>query len=129
MEYVTIEQLNELRIIMTNWWIILASITCMWCSSSIIIELAKIYAFKGDVKEVFRSIFNILKTLIYMIPMGMISLIANGLYNNSSFNLDLICKITVITVATISILISIIYRLYNKKLINNLNKDKEEDLK
>ena len=37
MEYVTINQLNEFRVVMTNWWIILASITCMWCSASIIV--------------------------------------------------------------------------------------------
>lgn len=129
MEYVTINQLNEFRVVMTNWWIILASITCMWCSASIIIELAKIYAFKGDTKEVFRSIFNILKTLIYMIPMGMISLIASELYNNSNFNLGLICKVVVVVVAIISISISIIYKSYNKKQLNNLNVNEEQNLK
>lgn len=126
MEYVTINELNEFRLVMINLWLVLTSITYLWCLSSIIIELAKIYAFKSDIKEIFRSLFNILKTLVYMIPMGMMTLISNELYNNN-LNLELICKITLIAIAIISISISVIYRAYNKKLINNLNVDTNED--
>ena len=94
------------------------SISMMWCTSSIIIDLVKMYTFKDDKKEIFKGLFSILKTVVYIVPMGMFTLIITEVYNNN-LNIDLIFKYEVVVVAIVAILISIIYKKYDKK---NLNK-------
>ena len=118
MEYVTTQSFNESLIVWRTFWIVFMSISMMWCTSSIIIDLVKMYTFKDDKKEIFKGLFSILKTVVYIVPMGMFTLIITEVYNNN-LNIDLIFKCEVVVVAIVAILISIIYKKYDKK---NLNK-------
>lgn len=124
MEYVTAESFNNFLTLWRTFWIVFLAISMMWCTSSIIIDLVKMYTFKDDKKEIFKGLFSILKTIVYIIPMGMLNLIITEVYNND-FNIDLILKGVVVVVATIAILISIIYTKYNNKnsKINNSNEE------
>lgn len=122
MEYITAEQFNDSLFVMKNFLIVLSTITSIWCFSSIIIEFVKMYTLKEDSKEIFRATLNILKSVIYVILMGTMTLIVNGVYNNT-INLDVMTGIIIVVVGLISILISIIYKLYTRKVI----KGKEED--
>ena len=126
MEYVTIQSFNESLVVWRTFWIVFMSISMMWCTSSIIIDLVKMYTFKDDKKEIFKGLFNILKTVVYIVPMGMFTLIITEVYNNN-LNIDLIFKCAVVVVAIVAILISIIYKKYDKKNLNPSNSNEESN--
>ena len=126
MEYVTTQSFNESLIVWRTFWIVFMSISMMWCTSSIIIDLVKMYTFKDDKKEIFKGLFSILKTVVYIVPMGMFTLIITEVYNNN-LNIDLIFKCAVVVVAIVAILISIIYKKYDKKNLNPSNSNEESN--
>ena len=72
MEYVTTQSFNESLIVWRTFWIVFMSISMMWCISSIIIDLVKMYTFKDDKKEIFKGLFSILKTVVYIVPISII---------------------------------------------------------
>lgn len=127
MEYVTAESFNNFLTLWRTFWVVFTAISMMWCTSSIIIDLVKMYTFKDEKKEIFKSIFSILKTLVYIIPIGMFTLITSEVYNDS-FNIDLVFKGSVAVVAIVAILISIIYKKYNKKNLKTNNSNEESNL-
>lgn len=124
MEYVTAGSFNDFLIIWRTYWLVFIGISMTWCISSIIIDLVKMYTFKDDKKEIFKSLFSILKSIVYLIPMGMLTAIVAEAYNEG-INFDSISKIVVVIVAIIAILISIIYKKYTSKDLKAISSNEE----
>lgn len=119
----------EIYTAMISLWRAFLFISCTWCSASIIIDIVKIYTFKDDKKEIFRSLFDILKTLIYFIPLGVMINISTAI-SNDSINLDLLFAIGIIITVILSLIISMTYKKCNKEILieNDNNNEKENEL-
>lgn len=125
MDFATLNNVNEVYTVMISLWRAFLFISLTWCSSAIIIEIVKIYTFRGDKKELVKAMFNILKTLVYFIPIGIMIPIASGIYNDS-LNLNILFVATLVGTTTISILISYLYKIYFKTSPAKINNEIED---
>lgn len=110
MEYMTVAGFENFMQIWRLYLQVLFVIVTFVGISSITVEIVKIYTFKEDRREIFKSIFNILKTLTYLLPGGVITMLVTLAYEGE--NIDIIFKGLFVVVLIISMLICFIYRKY-----------------
>lgn len=110
MEYMTVAGFENFMQIWRLYLQVLFVIVTFVGISSITVEIVKIYTFKEDRREIFKSIFNILKTLTYLLSGGVITMLVTLAYEGE--NIDIIFKGLFVVVLIISMLICFIYRKY-----------------